>query len=162
MSYACVRTDNMSGTVQGKDLVSLRYLPGDKETAIENGNVGLVGEYLEGEREVRKATAPGKNSPLKDLALVASEEVVKDKEHNALSDFINLAGDTIRGYRLTARDIFSVTEQAFAEGAALEVGSIVELNGTTKFNAVASATAETTSVGKIIAIENEWYVIEVD
>ncbi len=162
MAYACVRTDNMSGTNNGKDLVSLRYMPGETETAIENGNVVLIGEYLEDNREVRKATAPANNSPLKDCALVASEEVVKNKEYNDLSDFINEAGENIRGYRLTSRDIFSVTKEAFAEGATLEVGSLVELNGTTKFNAVKSATDSVTCVGKIIAIEGEWYVVEVE
>ena len=51
MAYACVRTDNMSGTTIGKDLVSLKYFDGeDKEAAIENGSVVLVGAYLDGQR----------------------------------------------------------------------------------------------------------------
>ena len=62
MAYACVRTDNMSGTVNGKDLVSLKFMVGETEAPVENGNVVLVGDHLEGEREVRKATAPSKNA----------------------------------------------------------------------------------------------------
>ena len=161
MAYACVRTDNMSGTVNGKDLVSLRFMVGETEAPVENGNVVLVGDHLEGEREVRKATAPTKNADVYKCALVASEEVVKSKARNTLAEFRNEAGDNVRGYRLVANDCFSVTAEAFADGAALEVGATVELTDTTKLSAVAEATGVASVVGKIVLIENEWYVIEV-
>lgn len=158
-TYACVRTDNMSGTVEGKNLVSLKY-----EKAVENGNILAIGAFVEGEREVRTATAPKKGTALRDLALVATPEVIKNKNYYGLSDFINEAGSIIRGYRLTPRDYFSVTKEAFDEGASaqLKVGGIVEVKeDSTKLNAVASATAATTTIGKIVAVEDEWYVIEV-
>lgn len=163
MAYACVRTDNMSGTTIGKDLVSLKFYNGEnKEAAIENGNVVLVGAYLAGQREVRKATAVAANSPLADVALVASEEVVKTKSHNTLDEFINEAGATIRAYRLTSKDVFSVTAEAFVDAEAAEVGAIVELAAGTKLQAVASLTSNSTAVGKIVAVEGIWYVVEVD
>lgn len=152
--YAIVRTDNMSGTVNGKDLVSLNFAD-----AIENGNVVLIGGYADGEREVRTATVPAADSNLSDIALVASEEVVNSKNYNGLSDFINEKGDIIRGYRLTSKDIFSVSKEALDGDA--EVGHVVELQAKTKLKVVASATASTTTVGKVIAIEGEWIVIEV-
>ncbi len=161
MAYACVRTDNMSGTINGQDLVSVKFYGGSNPAAIENGNVVLVGEFLEGEREVRKATAPAANSDIYKCALIASEEVVKSKSHNNLDEFINEAGDIARGYRFTKNGLFAVTKEAFASGAVLAVGSIVELTATTKFNAVASATASTSQVGTIVLIEGEWYVIEI-
>lgn len=161
MTYACVRTDNMSGTVNGKDLVSLKFMVSETEAPVENGNVVLVGDYLEGEREVRKATAPSKNADVYKCALVASEEVVKSKSRNTLAEFRNEAGDIARGYRLVANDTFSVTAEAFADGAALEVGATVELTDSTKLSAVAEATGAASVVGKIVLIENEWYVIEV-
>ena len=161
MAYACVRTDNMSGTVNGKDLVSLKFMVGENEAPVENGNVVLVGDHLEGEREVRKATAPTEDADVYKCALVASEEVVKSKARNTLAEFRNEAGDNVRGYRLVANDCFSVTAEAFADGAALEVGATVELTDTTKLSAVAEATGVASVVGKIVLIENEWYVIEV-
>ena len=157
MSYACVRTDNMSGTVEGKNLVSLRY-DGD----IENGSIVSIGAFVSGEREVRIATAPSADASLRDLALVATPEVIKNKNYYGLSDFINERGTLIRGYRLTPRDVFSVTRQAFGNAENLTVGAAVELDGgSTKFVAKASPTGSATVIGKIVAIEEEWYVIEV-
>lgn len=159
-TYACVRTDNMSGTVEGKNLVSLKY-NGD----IENGSVVKVGDYIDGEREVREATAPAKSEALRDLALIASPEVIKAKTYHSIANFINESGSICRGYRFTSADVFSLTKEGFASGASLKVGAFVELNGTTKLNAVDAVTGTTqdpvTVVGKIVLIEDEWYVIEV-
>lgn len=161
MTYACVRTDNMSGTTLGKDLVSVRFYADAVEAEIENGNVVLVGEYLDGQREVRKATAVATDTPLKDVALIASEEVVKEKSKNTIAEFKNLAGTNARAYRLTSKDVFSLTKEAFTAGSALKVGSVVELAAGTKLSAVESATSAT-KVGTITAVEGVWYVVEVD
>lgn len=155
--YACVRTDNMSGTIEGKNLVSLKY-----SEDIENGNVLVIGGYEAGEREVRTASKPQKNTALRDLALVATPEVVKEKNYNALDEFINKKGALIRGYRLTPKDYFSITEEALEAGSQKTVGTIVEVVAdSTKLKGVASATEGTTTVGKIVAVEGKWYVIEV-
>lgn len=156
-TYACVRTDNMSGTIDGKNLVSLKY-----NGEIENGSVVLVGDYLDGEREVRNATAPAKDSALRNLALVASPEVIKDKDYYSIENFINEDGAICRGYRLTAGDVFSLTKEAFATGSSLKKDSVVELlENSTKLKAVDSATESTTTVGKIVLVEGNWYVVEV-
>lgn len=155
-TYACVRTDNMSGTTLGKNLVSVKY-----DGEIENGCIVAVGDYVDGEREVRVASAPAVNADVRNLALIASPEVIKDKDNYALSDFVNEAGSICRGYRLISGDMFSLTKEAFADGATLAKGSIVELNGTVKLNAVASASGDATAIGSIKAVEGDWYVIEV-
>lgn len=160
MVHACVRTDNMSGTTVGKDLVTLRYFEDDKIAEIENGTVLEIGDYLEGEREVRKGTAPTSTTKLAKCALIASEEVVKDKNHNNINEFINLAGANLRGYRFVDNDCFSLTKEAFPEGALLEEGATVVLQNGTKFNAVAEA-GSATVVGKIVLVEGIWYVVEV-
>lgn len=152
--YACVRTDNMSGTTLGKNLVSAKY-----EGAIENGNIVVIGDLLEGEREVRKATTPAVNSALRNLALVATPEVVKEKAYHTLAEFKNEDGDIIRAYRLISGDMFSVTAEAL-DGTA-EVGSVVEAQASTKMKVVAEATEGSTVIGKVIALEGEWIVIEV-
>lgn len=157
--YAYVRTDNMSGTTVTKDLASAKYYENEVEKAIENGNIVTLGNYISGEREVRKATAPTATTVLRDLYLVATPEVVKDKNYYGLGDFINEAGTIIRCYRLTPGDIFSVTKEALDGTAA--VGSIVEAQAGTKMKVVASATDSTTTIGKVVALEDEYIVIEV-
>lgn len=156
MSYACVRTDNMSGTVEGKNLVSLKI-----NSDIENGTVLKIGALLDGERELRAATIPAVGDQLSDLALAATPEVIKNKQYYGLDEFINKANEAIRGYRLTSKDVFSVTIKAFAANETPAKGNLVELNGSGKFIAVASATANSTTIGKILAVEGAWYVIEV-
>ena len=160
--HAVLRTDNMDGTILGEDLVSGKYLPGDTATAIDNGNVVVIGDLIDGEREMRKLTTPAANTNLWDCGVVGSEEVLKDKSYNTLDEFYNEAGAPCRVYRFKPYKIFSVTKEAFASGASaqLKVGGVVELMAGTTFNCVASATASTTQVGKIIAVEGDFYVIQ--
>lgn len=170
--HACVRTDNMSGTIVGKDLASAKFYASEQEAAIENGNIVTLGGYLDGEREVRKATAPAALTALRDLYLVASPEVIKDKDYFALGDFINEAGSIIRCYRLTSGDIFSVTKEALDGEAKLNY--VVEAQASTKMAVKESAsvsegepdgegepTSTATLIGKVVALEDEWIVIEV-
>lgn len=157
--YAYVRTDNMSGTTVAKDLASAKFYKGTELADIENGNVVTLGAYLDGERELKKATAPTAATKLRDLYLVATPEVVKDKTYYGLGEFTNKAGEAIRCYRLTSGDIFSVSKEALDGEAA--VGSIVEAQASTKLKVVKTATTGSTTVGKIMAIEGDYIVIEV-
>ena len=154
--YACVRTDNMSGTRVEKDLVSLKI-----NSDIENGTILKVGGLVAGERELRVATIPAVGDALADLAVAATPEVVKDKANYNISDFTNKANEAIRGYRLTSKSVFSVTKEAFAAGQDPAVSNLVELNGSGKLIAVSANTQGSTVVGTVIAKEDEWYVIEV-
>lgn len=158
--YAYVRTDKMSGTTLAKDLASAKFYESDSEAAIENGNIVTLGALIEGEREVKKATAPAADTALRDLYLVASPEVVKTKNYYGLGDFRNEAGDIIRCYRLTSADQFSVTKEALDASADIAVGDIVEAQAGTKMSVVKSATGST-KIGTVIALEDEYIVIEV-
>lgn len=155
MAHGVIRTDGMSGTTLGKDLVTLK-----SNSDLDNGSVVVVGALYEGEREARQISTPTASSALKDIAIIASPEVDKSKSYNNLNEFYNKAGSEMRGYRLVSHDTFSLTADAY-EGTAA-VGSIVELQAKTKLKVVASATQGSTTVGKIIAIEDEYAVIEVD
>lgn len=157
--YAYVRTDNMSGTIVAKDLASAKFFNSDAEATIENGNIVTLGDYLEGERELRKAVAPAADTKLRDLYLVATPEVVKNKNYYGLGDFINEKGAAIRCYRLTPGDIFSVTKEALDGDAA--VGSFVSAQASTKMLVSAAAVKDSTAIGKVMAIEDEYIVIEV-
>lgn len=164
-NYGVVRLDNMSGTTDGTLLRSVRFYDGDKEAAIENGRVVLIGDLLDGQREVRKATAPAATSPLNHIGLVAAPELMYDERKRNLTEFINEAGENIRVYIPHVRDIFSVTAEALDAAAAIAKGNLVELQAGTKLKVVATATDKSTQVGKIVDIETvgslTYYVIEV-
>lgn len=162
-NYNVVRTDGMSATKDGTLLRSAKYLVGSTETAIENGMVVKIGELLAGERELRKATAPAKDTPINEVALVASPEYLVDERMRNFSDFRNEAGDEIRCYKFHSGDTFGATAGCFNDTPA--VGNVVELMAGTTLKAVATATAGSTVVGNVIAIETEgsytYYVVEV-
>ena len=156
---ACVRTDKMSGTTVAKDLASAKFYNSGVEAAIENGHIVTLGGYVDGEREVKKATAPTAGTALRDLYLVASPEVVKNKNYYGLNEFENAAGENIRCYRFTSADQFSVTQEALDGTPAVD--SVVEAQNSTKMKIVETATEGSTVIGKILAIEDNWIVIEV-
>lgn len=168
MAYGIVRTDRMSGTKQPADLLSAKYLPAGTATAIENGRVVLIGALVAGEREVFTATTPAANSALDSVALVASPELLFDERQHNLDEFRNEAGEIIRCYKFRSGNIFSITAEAIDDNtvaAGIAVGSIVELQASTKFSAVAVLTAQSTQVGTVIAIDvvgsKTFYVIQV-
>ena len=166
--YGVVRTDNMTGTDVRSELVSVKYMGAGKNTAteIENGNVLKASELADGEREVFIGENVAKDTPIGEIALIAAPEVPYDERLRNLDEFINPAGKACRGYRLHSGDIFSVTKEALAGVSTPAKGNVVELAAGTKLNVAASATAGSTTVGKIIDVENvgryTYYVIKVD
>jgi len=163
MAYAIVRTDLMSGTTDPALLVSVKYRPSGTDTAIENGNVVLVGALISGEREVYAAATPAANSPLSSIAIIATPEVMVDERKKNLNEFRNEAGEISRGYYTNSRNVFSVTAEAVTpiDATAPAVGQLVELQAGTKLKLVATATAGSTQVGTVIAIEGIYIVIRV-
>lgn len=174
MAYAVVRTDLLAGTDVRAKLVSIQYLGanGETPTAIENGNVLKVGalkaiDSANGvyEREIFVGATPAANTPLTEIVLVATPELMYDEHKKHLNEFRNEAGAICRGYRLHTGDIFSVTKEALAGVTTPAIGNVVELKADTKLNVAASATNGSTVVGKIIAIDvvgvDTLYVIQV-
>ena len=150
MAYAVVRTDRMTGTTDSARLVTVKYFDGENNPApIENGTWVKLDGLVEGEREVFKATAPAK-------ALIANPEVMYDERKKNLDEYINEADTLIRAYLPVNMNIYSVTAEAFsnAEPDDIEVGQTVELTADSeKPTVVASPTADTTTIGEIIEIE---------
>ena len=176
MAHGVVRTDLMHGTDVRAGLVSVKYIvttgSGTDEspyvktpTEIDNGNVLLLGDLMEGEREIYEGAAPAANSDLTEVVLVDSPEVMYDERKRNLDDYYNVAGKPCRGYRLHKWDVFSVTKDALDGVEEPEIGNVVELKAGTKLNVAASATGGSTQVGKIIAIDvvgrYTYYVIRV-
>lgn len=169
MAHGVFRSDLMSGTDVAADLVSVKYMgSGSTPTAIDNGCVVKLDGLMSGEREIWKGVTPAANTALSDIAIIGSAEVIYDERQKNLDDFVNEAGSVSRGYIPRSRNIFAVTEDALNIGSGVTpaIGSIVELMAGVKLNVVSTATASTTTVGKIIAIEKTnrytYYVIKVD
>lgn len=164
-NHAIVRTDLMHGTDNAADLVSLKYQVADVDTAIDNGNVVVLTGLVIGQREIRLAKVPAADSKLDELVLVATPELIYDEStRKTYADFTNEAGKVARGYRLRSGDVFSATIEAFGGRTALSavvVGDIVETQAGTKLKLVNAATAGSTTVGKIIAKEGNFIVVEV-
>ena len=90
MVHAKVRTDNLTGTVFGGDLVSVKYQPSGKDTEIDNGNFVKVGALISGEREVHTGSTPAANTALSDIVLIASPL------RSALSRLLRATGSSSR------------------------------------------------------------------
>lgn len=164
--HGVVRTDNLSHTLDGAGLYSVKYKNGAEFADIDNGCVVMLKALMEGERELWEAVAPEAGTARNQIVLIATPEVMYDERLRNLTDFYNEAGTAARGYLLEPGDIFSVTAPVLDGADTAEVGSVVELQAAVNLKAAASATAGSTAVGKIIAIEQvgtlTYYVIRVD
>lgn len=163
MAYAIVRTDRLSGTKDPSQLKSVHYMgSGSTETAIENGNVVVLGD-LTADREIYKALTPAASNVLDDIYLVASVELMYDERKKNLNEFRNEAGEAARVYKLHVGDEFGVTAEAL-DGTP-KVGDFALIQASTKLKASTTHTAGANAVGKIIAIETAgaetYYVIRV-
>lgn len=165
MHGICI-TEKLSGTFNGADLVSIRYMVGSTPTAIDNGSVVEVGACEVNSREVRKATAPKKDSAKAAIALIASPEVIYDEHlQNDLGNFENEANAVSRGYLLEKpHQIFAVTGEVLDGSTARIVGAVVELQNSTKLLAAATNTQGSTKIGEIIEVFTKkgktYYAIE--
>ena len=148
MAYTICNLDRMSGTEDSTLLVSLKYFDASgREAELENGAIVEIGDFIDGQREVRKATAPKADTPLSKLALVANPEVTYDESrHHGLEEYINEAGKVILCYRLHSGDGFSLTKEGFSGDPAK--GKYITVGTTTKPVVAASASTGVV-IGKI-------------
>ncbi len=117
MAYCVIRTDDMSGTKQPADLVSLRFYGADgKPAEVENGTIVKLQGLEDGEREVYKAIAATASDDLNECVVVAGVEVPYDERLKNLDQYINEAGKAVRGYILRSRNKFAITKEGFVGG----------------------------------------------
>lgn len=136
MSYCVIRTDAMSGTTVGADLVSVRFYDANGEkAAVENGVIVELQGLEDGEREVHKAVAATSASDLNNCAILAAPEVMYDERLYALDDYINEAGKAVRGYIPRSRNMFSLTKEGFIGEAVPAVGAEVGIGEGGKLDA---------------------------
>lgn len=158
-NHAMFRSDSLAGTTHGKYLVSVRMTED-----LDNGCIVVPGDLEAGAREARAYAAPEADTAVGKIAILGSEEVVKDAKFDTVGQFTNLRGSLARGYILEHGDMFSVTKEALDGTPALNATIEVQA-GAHKMSAVESATGAT-AIGKCIAVEPDgattWYVIRVD
>lgn len=157
--YCVVTREKMTSEWDGSKRVSFKYQPSGVDTAVQNGNVVVLGGLITGAREVYTATTPAANTALSAIVLVTTPEVLADERLKNLSDFRNEAGKIATGDKLFAGDIFSITAEGI-EGTPVK-GSVIELQAGTKLKAVATLTGGSTKVGTVIDIVNGKYAIQV-
>ena len=158
--HTVVRLDD----VDTNRVVSLQYHNGTNYAEIDNGHVLKLDSLMDGQREVYKAVAPTASTPLDQIVLVASPELMYDERKVNLDEFYNEAGVHARGYVLNRGCVVSITKDGIDGTPA--VGHVIELQAGTKLKDVATATASTTTVGRVIALETvgtyEYVVIRVE
>jgi hypothetical protein len=157
--YGVVTRERMQSEWDGSKRLSAKYLPSGTATAVENGNVVVIGSLVSGEREVYTATTPAANSALTSIGLITTPEVMVDERKKNLTEFRNEAGDIITVDKLFSGDIFSVNAAALTGTATKDY--IVELQAGTKLKVVETLTSGSTKVGTVIDIANDKIAIQV-
>lgn len=162
-NHAVIRLDNVAATKNPALIKSVKYMgSGSTATAIDNGNFVAIGGLMTGEREVHTATTPAVGTTY--FGVICTPEVeYEERGYHGLETFENGADEVARAVILQKGDIFSVTAEALDK--APTVGQSVELQASTKGKVVATATAGSTQVGKVVAIDVvgriTYYVVEV-
>lgn len=146
-----VRLDNLQAVYGGGHIHSVQA-----KEVVQNGSVGVAGNLLSGEREVRSFDKPTDLSTEK-AVLVAQDEIMYDqvrRSQNNLTYFQIPSGTPFRAYDLAEGDIFSVSKDAITALAAdVVVGNkVVMTAGSYKLSEVDAVTTER-FVGRIEAIE---------
>ena len=127
MAYCVVRTDLLAGIKNQAFLEHGRYQDSDGNyQEIQNGSIVAVGALEDGERESHIYTDVASDTTLTKVVLVANPELtyLYGYEHDALSDYTNVAGKCIRGYYLHGQS-FSVTAEGFESVETAAVGDYV-------------------------------------
>ena len=146
-----VRLDSVSAVYGDGHIHSLQ-----SEEVVQNGQVGVAGNLVEGNREVRHFEQATDLAAAK-AVLVAHDEINYDEARrsmNNLNKFQIEPGTPFRAYDLHENDVFSVSADAIdALGDAPEVGNVVTMQ--TDSNKLAEAEDGGTArfVGRIEALE---------
>lgn len=158
--YTVIRTDNMSGTDQRADLLSVRvYDAAGEQIAVENGAIVKIGSLEDSEREIYKATLATSADAIDDCAILAGVEVMYDERKKNLDEYINEAGKAVRAYVPRNRNFFSVTAEGFVGGTVPAVDAEVGIGADGKID------TSGTGLGVCKAIEvagrYTYYVIQI-
>lgn len=129
------------------------------DTELENGMIGVLGDFLAGERELRELKAPTGTG--EKVVLIAHPEVRYEeyrRSDNSLQKFFQKEGEPTRAYDLASGDIISISKEGVvaldAVGNEVVVGNyLVAEAGSLRLHEVASVVGTEKFVAKIIAKE---------
>lgn len=146
-----VRLDSVAAVYGDAHIHSLQ-----SDEAVQNGQVGVAGNLVEGNREVRNFDLPADLAKAK-AVLVSHDEINYDstrRSQNNLNRFEIEAGTPFRAYDLVENDIFSVSfDGVDALGAKPVVGNVVTMQTDSHKLAEAADGGTARFVGRIEALE---------
>lgn len=155
MANAIIRLDNVSATHDGSLLKSVKLT-----APLQNGSVVEIGGLVAGEREIHSTATPKATSTY--FGILCTPELMYD-EKKQMDEFVNVVDKPARAFIPTKGDIFSATVEAFS--ATPKVGDAVELAAANTMKVAATATTDSTQIGKVIEIDvvgsKTFYVVEV-
>ena len=132
------------------------------EVDLDNGSIGVLGDYVEGEREIKKLDVATETSTKEELVLVSAPELIYNEDrrvYNQLKNFYNTAGDATRAYYLKNVKRFRISEEGL-DG----LDAISDLDMTKhKYYIVPQASnkmkivedVETNAIGKLVRVDKE-------
>lgn len=124
--------------------------------ALENGFVGIVGDYLEGEREIRELVKPTTaNVATNGVVLIGHSPVVYDQSRmtSALEKNFTIAqDDVVRAYELHEKDTFSISKDGIdlIGGEPVAGNYVVAQDASFRLKEVATLAGTEAFVGKIV------------
>jgi|GEM_PF-3538308 len=138
---------------------------------LDQGSVGILGDYVAGEREIKSLTKPTTalitaGISKENLVIVDAPELIYDESrmaNNQLKNFYNEKNTAVRAYRLSNIRKLRLSKEAFTNTLEtdLTVGKYVDLTDAT-FKVTASASKTDATIGKIVRIDNEGIATYVD
>lgn len=157
VEHAIVNTDLMAATDVRSGMRSFRFgtydatkdvLTGED---IDNGNLVKLTRILDANQDLWVAEKPAANTPLSELVLVTTPEIMYDEREDRLEDFYNEADKNATGMRLEIGSIFGATLPAW-DGTPAAGKFCVAMAGTKLkvADAVPTGTSAATLIGKII------------
>ena len=154
VKHGVVRLDDVRSIYTGH-IHSVVY----KDDILENGMIGVAGDLLPNERELKELKVPtGTSEP---VVLIASPEIVYEQykiTDNALENFYIPVGEPARAYDLEYNDIFSVSEQMVKpldEATGIVEGThVTSANGSLLMTEIASPTGDEAFLAKVIQRES--------
>lgn len=130
-----VRLDKLQATYGG----NIESVIGTKD--LKNGAITVIGGLVTGQREVVQGATPV-DVITEEILLVASPEIVYEKEKHNILDFVNKAGERYRAYHFTIGDIVTITDDMIT-GTSVVGQYLIPANGSEKLKAAADLSGGT-------------------
>lgn len=138
---------------------------------LDQGSVGILGDYIANEREVKSLVKPTTalitaGIDKENLVIVCAPELIYDESklaNNQLKNFYNEANVATRAYRVPTVRKFRLSKEGFTNSLEtdLVVGKYVDLTNNS-FKLTASASKTNATIGKIVRVDNEGIATYVD